>query len=112
MTDADRATRNAQLQAALHAAAQAPLQVAALANELLEACASATLLHNTQLMSDVECALAFGRAALDASAANVRINHRYITDQQTIAVQSEQLAAILHAAQTASARAQAIVAAN
>ena len=37
-------------------------------------------LHNANLMSDVDCAMHFARAAFDASAANVEVNHRYITD--------------------------------
>ena len=35
-------------------------------------------------MSDVDCAMHFARAAFDASAANVEVNHRYITDAATV----------------------------
>jgi formiminotetrahydrofolate cyclodeaminase len=97
-TAQERAERDERLQAALAGAGEAPLQAAALAGELLALCERAAALHTTHLMSDVECALAFGRAALEASAANVRINHRYLKDAQLAGEQSARLRAILDAA--------------
>ena len=105
----DKATRRALLQTALTEAAEAPLAAAALAATLLDACERAARLRNTHLMSDVECAIAFGRATLDASAANVRINHRHISDAGLIAAQADRLAACVAAAQGAQARATATV---
>jgi formiminotetrahydrofolate cyclodeaminase len=111
-TDAEKAERRATLQTALAGAAEAPLRVAALACDLLAACERAAGLGNVQLMSDVECALAFGRATLDASSANVRINHHFIKDSALVDVQRRRLAAIHERAQAAAARAQAIISEN
>ena len=55
-------------------------------------------LHNANLMSDVDCAMHFARAAFDASAANVDVNHRYITDAATVAQQRDRLATLVRAA--------------
>ncbi len=107
---ADNVLRAQQLQAALADAAESPLRVAALAAQLLDACDRGAHLRNANLMSDVECAIAFGRAALDASVANVRVNHRFINDTQVIAQQADRLAAILRAAEASDERAKAIVA--
>jgi formiminotetrahydrofolate cyclodeaminase len=109
-SEAERASRTESLQAALTGAAEAPMRVAALAEELLVACERAAELRNVHLMSDVECALAFGQATLDASSANVRINHRYIKDTALLEAQREALAAIREAAQAAVARTQTIIA--
>ncbi len=108
-TAAHKAERRATLQHALAGAAEAPLQVATLAAALVADAERAATLGNDQLMSDVECALAFGRAALDAAAANVRINHRYMDDASIVAAQAERLDASLNAARTAASRAVAIL---
>jgi formiminotetrahydrofolate cyclodeaminase len=97
-TEAERAARTERLQAALVGAAEAPLHAAELAGELLALCERAAALHNTHLMSDVECALEFGHAALAASAANVRVNHRYLNDAQLVNEQAAQLCTMLRAA--------------
>ena len=49
---------------------------------------------NSHLVSDVECALHFFRAALAASVANVRINHRFIKDRAVVCVAGRALIAI------------------
>jgi formiminotetrahydrofolate cyclodeaminase len=97
-TPAERTLRTERLQAALAGAAAAPLRATELAVELLALCERAAALRNTHLMSDVECALSFGRAALEASAANVRINHRYIKDAQLVGDQTERLRTTLEIA--------------
>ncbi len=96
--EAERALRTERLQAALTNAAAAPLDAAALAAELIALCSRAARLDNAHLASDVECALAFGRAALEASAANVRINHRYMQAAEVVGAQRERLEAFLAAA--------------
>jgi len=58
----------------------------------------AALLENPQLVSDVECAVLFFQAAFSASVANVRINHRFLTDPAIIRTQNERLTAIASAA--------------
>jgi formiminotetrahydrofolate cyclodeaminase len=88
---AERARRTSVLQAALAGAAAAPLEAAALTVAALELAARARRLENANLQSDVVCAAAFARAALEASAANVRVNHHYMTDRATIAAQEAAL---------------------
>jgi formiminotetrahydrofolate cyclodeaminase len=90
-TDAEKAVRTERLQAALATAAAAPLAVAELAAEAMGVAERAAALDNRNLMSDVECAVAFLVAAYDASAANVRVNHAYLKDAATIAAQRDRL---------------------
>jgi formiminotetrahydrofolate cyclodeaminase len=108
-TAEERSARSERLQAALARAAAAPLHAAALAGELLGLCERAAALRNTHLVSDVECALLFGHAALEASAANVRINHRNLTDERLVDEQSMHLAATLRTAHRSEAGARAII---
>jgi formiminotetrahydrofolate cyclodeaminase len=107
-TDAEKAARTARLQAALAGAAEAPLEVAALGARALELCERAAALGNPHLMSDVECALRFARAAVDASVANVQVNHRLLKNAELVAVQTGRLSAILDAAHAAEARVLAL----
>jgi formiminotetrahydrofolate cyclodeaminase len=104
--DADRTERTARLQTALAGAARAPLHAGALAKELLALCVRGAELGNMHLMSDVECAVDFGRAALDASAANVRVNHRFLKDGQLVDEQTRELRRLLDAARSAEASAR------
>lgn len=97
-TDAERAARTERLQAALTHAAEVPLTVAERAGDLLALVRRAAALGNTHLVSDVECALVFGHAALEAAAANVRINHRFMKNAAVIAEQQRRLTASAHAA--------------
>ena len=111
-TVAETAERSMRLQAALTEAAAAPLHAAALARDLLGLCERAAALHNSHLMSDVECALAFGHAALEASAANVRINHRYLKDEPLVAEQTALLSATLESGAAHEAAARLLIAAG
>jgi formiminotetrahydrofolate cyclodeaminase len=107
----ERAARTQRLQAALTGAADEPLAAAALAADLIALCARAAALRNVHLMSDVECALAFGRAALEASAANVRINHRFMKDPAVVEAQQRRLQELAAAAAHGEAAARALIAA-
>jgi formiminotetrahydrofolate cyclodeaminase len=98
--DAQR-IRTAALQRALAGAAEAPLAVAGMCAEGIELARRAGELGNAHLVSDVECALHFFRAALAASVANVRINHRFIKDAQIVHSQEERLVAIVSTAHEA-----------
>ena len=109
VTAAEAAARGARLQAALIGAAQAPLEAAGLAVSLLTLCARAASLGNPNLVSDVECAVAFGHAALEASAANVRINHRFIKDAQLVAEQTRQLAVLIDAGRSSETAARDLI---
>ncbi len=101
--------RSAALQAALAGAAEAPLAAAALAAEGLGLAERVAELGNAHLASDVECALLFLRAALDASAANVRINHRFLHDAALVAAQAQRLAQLDGQAGEHEARAWAVL---
>ncbi len=109
-TDAETAARHERIQKALVGAAEAPLHAAALAGDLLALCERVAAFRNVGLMSDVVCAITFGCAALDASEANVRVNHRYLKDTKLVANQMERLAAIQSAAGRHERAARAIVA--
>lgn len=91
-TAAEKAERTARLQAALAAAAEAPLRIAEASARTMEIAARAAALDNRNLMSDVDCAVRFLRAAFEAAAANVRVNHAYLRDAALIATQSRRLA--------------------
>jgi formiminotetrahydrofolate cyclodeaminase len=97
-TDDDKRARTAALQAALIGAAEAPLAACGLCAEGIALAARAGALGNTHLVSDVECALHFFRAALAASVANVRINHRFIKDAAVVKEQDERLVATVSVA--------------
>jgi formiminotetrahydrofolate cyclodeaminase len=91
---AEKAARTVALQAALTHAAAVPLGVAALAVDAFALTERTAALGNSHLASDVACALHFARAALDASAENVRVNHHYLRDAATIDAQRARLAAL------------------
>jgi formiminotetrahydrofolate cyclodeaminase len=93
-TDDERTRRTAALQHALAHAADVPLHVAARAAEAFALAERTALLRNAHLASDVVCALDFARAAFDAAAANVRVNHQYLRNAETIARQADRLAAL------------------
>jgi len=94
-SEAAKAARTAALQAALVGAAEAPLAAAGLCAEGLALVERAAALGNEHLISDVECAEHFLRAAQAACVANVRINHRYIRDEAIIQAQNERLAVLV-----------------
>ncbi|MBV8580948.1 MAG: cyclodeaminase/cyclohydrolase family protein [Candidatus Eremiobacteraeota bacterium] len=98
-TDDEKQARTAAMQAALIGAAEAPLAVAGLCAEGVDLAARTGALGNRHLASDVDCALHFLRAALAASIANVRINHRYIKDEAVVRDQEDRLVAIATRAQ-------------
>ena len=94
----EKRARTLALQAALTGAAEAPLAAAGLSAEGIALAERANALGNTHLVSDVECALHFFRAALAGSVANVRINHHFIKDTAIVRAQEERLVAIVDAA--------------
>jgi methenyltetrahydrofolate cyclohydrolase len=94
-TDQQQQARTAALQRALVGAAEAPLAASGLCAEGIALADRANALGNAHLVSDVECALHFFRAALAACVANVRINHRFIKDADVVQAQDERLVAIV-----------------
>jgi formiminotetrahydrofolate cyclodeaminase len=107
--EAEKAARTARLQAALAGAAEAPLAVASLASEAMALAERAAALRNAHLMSDVDCAVRFARATLEASVANVQVNHRFLKNPALVADQTTRLSAIVHATYASETRALAIV---
>ncbi len=101
--------RRAQLQRALIGAAEAPLEAALLACEAFALTIRAAALRNANLVSDVECAMHFTRAAFAASAANVAVNHRYIKDPETVARQRDRLTAMTATARSLEVRIAAAI---
>lgn len=90
-SEAAKERRTAALQASLAGAAAAPLHAAGLAVEVLGLAVRARDLENANLQSDVVCAAVFARAALEAGAANVRVNHHYMKDATLRAAQEAEL---------------------
>jgi formiminotetrahydrofolate cyclodeaminase len=108
-SDAEKESRRVTLQQALVGAAEAPLEAARLASDAFALTARTAELRNANLMSDVDCAMRFARAAFDASAANIEVNHRYITDADTVMQQRERLAALARAAREAESHTAMVV---
>ncbi len=82
--EAERSARRRALEAALGAAARAPLHSAKLALDVLVLIDRLLDAPMGALVSDVGCAAEFASAALAASGYNVRVNHRYMHDEATI----------------------------
>jgi len=87
----EKIARTTALQTALAGAAAAPLHAADLAVKTLALAERARALENANLISDVHGAASFARAAVEASAANVRINHAYLKDAATLQSQAAAL---------------------
>ena len=81
----------AKMQQALAHAAAVPLEGAALTLSALRLASEALALRNANLISDLGCAAEFAYAALAACAYNVRINHKYMKDEELIALQEQTL---------------------
>jgi len=90
-TPEERAARTNALEAALRAAAEAPLEAAETALRVLHLAARVLKIPNRNLAGDAGCGAEFAFAALTACAYNVRVNHRYMRDEGAIAAQSEVL---------------------
>jgi len=90
-TPEEKAARTARMQAALLEAARVPLATGHRLLETLVLVRRALDLGNEHLVSDLGCAAEFASAALRACAYNVRINHRYLRDAETVALQASEL---------------------
>jgi formiminotetrahydrofolate cyclodeaminase len=90
--DAEKTARSASVENALAGAAAEPLHAAGLALDALRFSSQLMTVPNKNLMSDIGCAAEFAYAGLAACGYNVRINHRYMRDADTIAKQSTLLA--------------------
>lgn len=88
----EKAARSSAIQDALALAASEPLGAAGLAYDAMRLTSQALELENRHLASDLGCAAEFAAAALAASAYNVRVNHAYLRDLDTVRAQELQLA--------------------
>jgi formiminotetrahydrofolate cyclodeaminase len=88
---AESAARRHALDVALAGAAEAPLNAAALALDVLKLADRLLEIRVGALASDIGCAAEFAHAALTACGYNVRINHRYMRDEATIREQAKKL---------------------
>jgi formiminotetrahydrofolate cyclodeaminase len=109
-SEGEKAARTRAVQAALVRAAEAPLAAAGLCAEGIVLVERAVALDNPHLISDVECALHFLRAAQAACVANVRINHRYIRDAAIVQAQDARLTALITSAHACADRVLAALA--
>jgi methenyltetrahydrofolate cyclohydrolase len=87
---AARGDKEAMQRALLHAA-EVPLHGAQAALHALRLAGDALALRNANLISDVGCAAEFAHAAATACGYNVRINHKFMKNAETIAAQRAQL---------------------
>ncbi len=90
-SESERAARRHAVEEALRRAAQAPLDAAALALGVLELVERLMKIHMGALVSDVGCAAEFAHAAVIACGYNVRVNHRYMRDEEAIREQAATL---------------------
>ena len=77
-------SRGEARQLALGEAAAAPLDGMRISVQALHLCANALALGNANLVSDVGSAAEFAHAGMLASAYNVRVNHKFMRDQQKV----------------------------
>lgn len=100
-TESEKAVRTAAVQGALSRAAAVPLELAGEVYGCLELARRALDFAAPNIRSDIGCAAEFCIAAIHACAYNVRINHRYMKDDDTIAAQREVLDRLLAQAEVA-----------
>jgi len=102
-TGEQKQARGEAIQAALAAAADVPLRVAALAAAVIRLAADIVDRSNVNVLSDVAVAAVTARAALEAAAINVEVNRAGLTGTGTRARLAGQLAAHTGAAAAADA---------
>lgn len=90
--------RRKAIDGALQRAAAEPLRAAGLALRVLELTRRLSEAKTKSLASDVGCAAEFAYASLAGCAYNVRVNHKYMHDAETIARQAGELRAYEDAA--------------
>lgn len=97
-SDAEKRARAATLESALHGAASVPLQLAHSALEAMQLVRDALEIGNKNLVSDLGCAAEFSFAAVMACGYSVRINHKYMKNENSVRDQLATLAQIEQAA--------------
>jgi formiminotetrahydrofolate cyclodeaminase len=90
-TDEEKAVRSQGIQAALRAAAQPPLEMAAACGQVLELAEAGVDILNPGPISDIEVAAHLALAGLRSALANVEINRRGLKDS----AEAQELAALM-----------------
>jgi formiminotetrahydrofolate cyclodeaminase len=108
-SEAEKDSRSARIQKALHLATEVPLQTATVGAEILELAAAIAAAANPNVISDVGAAALSARAGVEASALNVRINLNAIKDAAYVQQRRGELEAVLARAEAAATKALAPV---
>lgn len=88
---AQKTARAAAVEHALAGASEAPLHAAEIAHRVAQLAERALALDNPYLTSDLACAAEFAAGAMAAAAWNVRGNHAFMKDAETVARQETAL---------------------
>lgn len=94
-TDEEKAARSTEIQAALKAATDVPLECAKASAEVVRLSRSVAEKGNLNVISDAGVAVVAGFAALKAAALNVKINIGGINDAEFVASRRKQLFEVL-----------------
>ncbi len=92
--DVEQQARATTLESALQGAASVPLELALSALEALQLVLDALQIGNKNLVSDLGCAAEFSFAAVMGCAYSVRINHKYMKNEDSVRDQRETLVSI------------------
>ena len=108
-TDAEKATRDKAIQAALKQATEVPLRCCHAARELIDLAAIASEKGNLNVISDAGVGVLAAYAALRSAALNVFTNAKIITDKAFAEAKLKELEKLLAGAEAATERAYQVV---
>lgn len=108
-TDADKAKRDAAIQAALKQATDVPLACARAARQVIDIAATASDKGNLNVISDAGVGVLAGYAALRSAALNVFTNARMITDKTFAEAKLKELNELLTGAEGVTEKAYGVV---
>jgi formiminotetrahydrofolate cyclodeaminase len=108
-TDADKATRDKAIQAALKQATEVPMRCCHAAREVIDLAAVASEKGNLNVISDAGVAVLAAYAALRSAALNVFTNAKIITDNTFAEAKLKELEKLLAGAEGATEKAYGVV---
>lgn len=108
-TDADKAKRDAAIQAALKQATDVPMACARAARQVIDIAATASDKGNLNVISDAGVGVLAGYAALRSAALNVFTNARMITDKTFAEAKLKELNGLLAGAEGVTEKAYGVV---
>lgn len=108
-TDAEKATRDKAIQAALKQATEVPLRCCHAAREVIDLAAIASEKGNLNVISDAGVGVLAAYAALRSAALNVFTNAKIITDKAFAEAKVKELEQLLSRAEAATEKAYAVV---